>query len=282
MEKTWTWQQKAWICGRTVLRSIRPLLVYILMPAASLAAGFVFAHEDMSAEEFFTYGSNFYTALGMILTLAVFWRWGKSMGMDLQEEKRRCLEAFSWKKAAGFLVFGISAAFAWSAFLTLLPDIKLMNTYTESATKAYYGRDVFFSILTSTLTAPIAEEVVFRGCMLNTLLETFHTRTAILIVTAVFALCHGNLVWVVYAFVMGFVLAKVSLKEDNILYCMLMHMGFNMPAAFIWGVQSQEKLAQTVFGSRWLIAAYGTIGLLTAVLLAERYLHPEEMGKRRE
>lgn len=282
MEKPLTWQQEVWIRGRIVFRSIRPLLVYILMPAASLAVGFVFAHEDMSVEEFFTYGGNFYTALGMVLTLVVFWRWGKGMGMDLPEEKKRCLEAFSWKKAAGFLLFGVSAAFAWSSFLTLLPDLKLMNTYTEASTKAYYGRDVLFSVLTSTLTAPIAEEVVFRGCMLNTLLETFHTRAAIFIVTAVFALCHGELIWIFYAFVMGLMLAKVSLKEDNILYCMLMHMGFNMPAAMIWAVQSQEKLAQAVFGSKWLIAAYGIIGLLTAMLLAEWYLHPEKMGKRRE
>ena len=281
MDKPLTWQQKVWIQGRTLFRSIRPLLVYIFLPAASLAVGFVFAHKDMSAEEFFTYGGNFYTALGMVLTLTVFWKWGKGLGMDLAEEKKRCIEAFSWKKAAGFLLFGISAAFAWSAFLTLLPDMKLTNTYTESSTKAYYGRDVLFSVLTSTLTAPVAEEIVFRGCMLNTLLETYSTRAAVLIVTAVFALCHGDLIWIFYAFVMGLMLAGISLKEDNILYCMLMHIGFNMPAAMIWAVQSSEKLSQAVFGSKWLITAYGFIGLLAAALLAEWYLHPKEKGKRR-
>ena len=51
-----------------------PLGLYVLMPALCLSVGYVLFHEDMTAQEFFSYGGNFYSALGMILTILVLYR----------------------------------------------------------------------------------------------------------------------------------------------------------------------------------------------------------------
>lgn len=281
MDSRLTGQQKFWIGTVTILKAIRPLLLYIFVPAMTLAVGYVLGHSDMSMEEFFTYGSNFYTAIGMLLTLAILYRSAKRLGLDAFTEKERYLEALKPLKAAGFLGFGFAAAFAWSALLTLLPQVGVMASYTAASTRSFAGRDVFFSLFTSMFTAPIVEEVIFRGCMLNTLLETFRTKTSILIVTAIFALCHGNAVWILYAFLMGLLLAHVAMKEDNILYNMCMHIGFNLPAGVIWLIGRNEALSQALFGHKLLIAAYGLIGLFAALLLADLYRHPERRRFRR-
>ena len=73
MKEQWTAQQKLWIWGKTFLRAMGPLALYVLMPALCLSLGYVALHPEMSAQELFTYGSNFYSALGMILTIFVLY-----------------------------------------------------------------------------------------------------------------------------------------------------------------------------------------------------------------
>lgn len=71
MKTEWTVQQRLWIWGRTFLKAMVPLALYILMPALCLSLGYVLFHSEMSAQDFFTYGGNFYSAVGMVLTVLV-------------------------------------------------------------------------------------------------------------------------------------------------------------------------------------------------------------------
>ena len=107
--------------------------------------------------------------------------------------------------------------------------------------------------------------------MLNIFLETFRERTAALFVSLIFAVCHGQALWIVYAFIMGMILAYISMREDNILYCLFLHVGFNLLSALVWLAGRQKGIWDLLFGSPWLIAAYGLIGLLVCILLARSY-----------
>ena len=86
----------------------------------------------------------------------------------------------------------------------------------------------------------------------------------------------GQALWILYALVMGLALAWVSVREDNILYGFFLHVGFNLPSALIWLAESFEGTRELFFGSDWMIAAYGLIGLLLSILLIRRYLEGEK------
>lgn len=270
MKEQWTAQQKLWIWGKTFLRAMGPLALYVLMPALCLSLGYVALHPEMSAQEFFTYGGNFYSALGMILTILVLYARSKSKNRSFLEDTTLYFDRMDVKKAAMFLFFGASAALAVSALLTLLPRWGVAEGYSQASRTMFNGRDMIFTVLTTVVTAPLAEEIIFRGYMLNIFLETFDERRSIWIVSLIFALCHGQALWILYALAMGLLLAWVSVREDNILYGFFLHSGFNLPSVLIWLAGSFEGTNSLFFGSPWLIAAYGLIGLLLCILLAKR------------
>lgn len=272
MERELSRQQKIWIWGRTFLKAAGPLGLYILMPALSMTIGYVAAHPDMTAQEFFTYGGNFYTALGMVLTIYMLYRGSKKKGHGFFEDATLYLEQADRKKCAGFFVFGLSAAVTISAVLTLLPRWGVVTGYSEASQTMFKGRDMLFTIITTVVTAPFVEEIVFRGYMLNTFLETFDEKKSIVMASLIFALCHGEFLWILYAFVMGAVLAWVSVREDNVLYGILLHMGFNASSVITWLTGSMAGWKSALFGSKALIFCYGLMGGLTSLVLIQLYI----------
>ncbi len=264
-------QQKLWIWGRTFGNAAKALALYILMPAACMSLGYVLWHEDMTAEEFFTYGGNFYTAVGMCLTIYMLHRSSKKKGHQFFEDATLYLDRINWKKSAGFFVFGMASAVVISSVLTLLPRWKVMEDYSAASQTMFAGRDILFTVITTVITAPLVEEIVFRGYILNTLLETAGERKAIIIASLIFAVCHGEALWILYAFGMGFLLAWVSIREDNIFYGIMLHVGFNLPSAVTWLIRSVPSLSGTFFAGKGLVACYGAIAALCVVLLIRAY-----------
>ena len=271
MKEDKSFQQKLWIWIAAFVKGAKPLVLYYLMPSLCMALGYVIAHPDMTATEFFTYGGNFYTAVGMALTLYLLYRGSKKRGHRFFEDASLYLENVKWKKAAGFFAFGVTAAVAISSAITLLSRLGLTGGYSEATQKMLRGRDILFTVVTTVITSPVTEEVVFRGYMLNTFLEHFDEKKAVLIVSAVFALCHVQPLWILYAFAMGLLLAVLSIKEDNILYGILMHIGFNAPSMINWLITSSVPASRVLFEGWWMVLAYGLIAAMLSVLLVRKY-----------
>lgn len=86
--------------------------------------------------------------------------------------------------------------------------------------------DTFSMFLYMGVIAPIAEELLFRGLMLRTLLP-YGKRFAILLSAFLFGIFHGNVVQTPYAFCVGLVLGYVA-AEHSILWAMVLHMFNNL------------------------------------------------------
>ncbi len=61
------------------------------------------------------------------------------------------------------------------------------------------------------------------------------------------------------------------MKEDNIAYGVILHIGFNSTAIINLFISESETLNKALFGSKALIALYGVTGLLVSVVLAGLY-----------
>ena len=93
--------------------------------------------------------------------------------------------------------------------------------------------NIYLAILSSGIIGPILEEMLFRYVFLNRLRNFFTTRNAILLSSLVFALLHGNIVTMIYAFIMGFIFAYVYVKYDNIKVSIMCHIGANTIVIFL-------------------------------------------------
>ncbi|RDU25211.1 CPBP family intramembrane glutamic endopeptidase [Anaerosacchariphilus polymeriproducens] len=136
-----------------------------------------------------------------------------------------------WKSLLiGFGIAGI--IFIWNVLVNLLmsnssmvkSSMDLMEQADKQATNGYYLVELLFvGIL-----APIAEELLLRGVVFNTL-ERIYKKPwfAIVISSLIFGIWHGNFVQGVYTFVMALVVSFVYYKTRTLKWTMLIHIVIN-------------------------------------------------------
>ncbi len=254
------WQQKVWKGCGVFLYSIRPLLLYLFMPGLAMGIGKIVRRYVRSNEAFIAESGNFYTFLGTLLVAFVLYRRAKKKGTTVREETTLSFEGVQVKFAAHCALFGMSVSMFVSSLLTLVKIPYLSESYSGAAGAIYERTDLLLVLLLVGFLSPILEEVIFRGYMLNRLLARFGERASVMITAMVFALCHANLLWMVYAFFMGVFLAALAMRKDNILYPVCVHIGFNLPSVLIAAIQAAGLGGDLFFRNRLFIVLYGLIG----------------------
>lgn len=87
-------------------------------------------------------------------------------------------------------------------------------------------------ILTILISAPIAEEIMCRGIMMNTLKKSFSTKTAIIVSSLIFGIMHiltGSSILALGAIIMGLILAIIYEKTDSLYVAIVAHAVANSP-----------------------------------------------------
>lgn len=266
-----SFQQLLWKSTGTFFYALRPFLLYTILPGFLMAV-VMFFRRNRTADEMISGSGNFYYAVGILLTFYLLHRRSRKRGSSLWEDATLEYNGLDWKKICNLIWMGFGFGFFFSALITVFPfPAFLIDSYSGASNSLATGTDPLLALLSATVTAPIVEEIIFRGYMLNRLLSWFKEREAILITSVVFAICHVSPIWIIYAFLMGVFLAKVSIEEDNIAHSIALHLGFNMNILPIWIINQNPVWRSVVFGSSILIAIYGTLALGMAVYFYKRY-----------
>ncbi len=121
-------------------------------------------------------------------------------------------------------------------------------------------------VISSTILPAICEEFSMRCCAMG-LLRKHGKAFSIFAVSIIFGLLHGNIVQFIFAFLVGLVLAYVTIKTDSILPAILIH-GINNSRSAIYdiceysiGVQGAEK----VIG--YITIFFYVVGIVSTVIL---------------
>ena len=123
------------------------------------------------------------------------------------------------------------------------------NINTEFSTMG--AIDILFLVISSSIVAPIIEEIIFRGILLNALGRVMSVKGAVLVSSAVFGLLHRTSVaTVVTATVMGVVLACIYLANRNLVNSMVVHGLYNFLALLLsYKAQIIDPWLSEVMGS---------------------------------
>ena len=111
-----------------------------------------------------------------------------------------------------------------TVILSLLPEAWL-ESYAEAS--AALNDNSLIMVLASVVAAPIAEEIIFRGLILSRLKRAMPGWLAVVLSALVFGLCHGQPVWMAYAFVLGLFFGLMAHRSGSILPSLLAHFIFN-------------------------------------------------------
>ena len=75
---------------------------------------------------------------------------------------------------------------------------------------------------------PVAEELIFRGLLYARIRRTLPVWASVLTASVIFALYHGNMIQILFAFPMAIILTLLYEKGKWISYPILFHMGVNL------------------------------------------------------
>lgn len=133
--------------------------------------------------------------------------------------------------------------FVVTLFLMVLPE-----AWTESYMEASAGIDTgsFVGVISVAVVAPIVEEFVFRGLVMNRLSRVMPGWLAVVISSAVFGACHGHPVWFAYAFVLGAVFGFIDLRAGSIWPSILGHVVFNLIGQVVSFIPETEEGTELV------------------------------------
>ena len=129
--------------------------------------------------------------------------------------------------------------------------------------------NILGSIVLVAIIAPFVEEFLFRKVLIDRV-RVYGDKVTMVLSGVLFGLFHGNLFQVVYAMLLGMLLAYVYLKTSNIWYCIGLHMVINiiggvLPLLLLHGVDM--KVIQSMQVDKVMQAAPRVAGLGALVLI---------------
>jgi membrane protease YdiL (CAAX protease family) len=172
-----------------------------------------------------------FTILGHILTIAICWAVATGLG------KRSFKESIGWDwhepspfKKIGIIVATVVVSIAiFQITPHILPDSK--KTPFSDMLKASQSVRYVVAFL-AVFTAPLVEELVYRGLLYSPLKRVIGTVGAVSIATSLFALVHVPQYWGAWASLVGLLLLSLALTviramTKSILPCVAIHTLFN-------------------------------------------------------
>lgn len=137
-------------------------------------------------------------------------------------------KALLWQYAA-ILIIAVSMCIGLNNLITLSNLSSLSESY-EAVTEAFYTPPFLLQIIYLGILSPICEELAFRGLMFRRMRTQTPFLAAALYSSFAFAVIHGNLVQIPYAFIMGMMFAYVYEKYGSLKAPCLAHMAANITA----------------------------------------------------
>ena len=240
---------------------LKPAALYLFAPPLLMCGGMAL-FGGRGADRVIADSGNFYYAAGVLATVWILSRRSRKRGSSLRQDSVLEFGNLDRKRLGLLAAAGFGLAVFVSAVITVAPfPQSLMESYRSSSAGLREGRDRLLAMATTLVLAPAAEEIVFRGYMLGRFLSWFTQRQAVFLSAAVFALCHVSLLWMIYACFMGLLLAWVSIREDNTVYSIALHIGFNSSIVLTYLIGGEDSLPVILLGGAALILGVTALDL---------------------
>ena len=198
--------------------------------------------------------------IGALLTLLVFFIIEKVKKTNLAKETD--MKPVTGKQMGLTVVGALGGMFFMNFMLTILPIPEEMLGDLTSGMGSLTSYPFWLAIIVNANLIPILEEVVFRGYIFSRLGKAMPAVVAAVISSVVFGLCHGGLVWAIWAGIVGLIICVVRIKSGSIIPGIVFHIIMNTYGMVCSYFPVLEKLSNT---GMYILTAIG--GIMLAVYI---------------
>lgn len=196
---------------------------------------------------------------------------GEEIGPDV--EKGPGEEKCNHKTNCDGLVRGICVALL-AAALAIFLNVIFSKTGLSSVSEEFSNTSskqmsfpISLGLLVYGIATPLTEEIVYRGIVYNRLRRFYGLPIAIIAAPLLFGIAHGNVVQLLYGFMMGIVICLIYEKLGSFIYVCLFHIVAN---STVYIVMKSNPLKAAVCSPVGMIVL-GLLSLATgALILADR------------
>jgi Predicted metal-dependent membrane protease len=213
--------------------------------------------------------------IGAILTLLVFFIIEKVKKTSLAKETD--MKMVTGKQMGLTVIGALGGMFFMNFMLSILPIPEELLGDLTSGMGSLTSYPFWLAIIVNAILIPILEEVVFRGYIYSRLKKAMPAIVAALISSAVFGICHGGIVWAIWAFCMGMLICVVRMKSGSIIPGIVIHIIMNTFATVTSYYPVLDKITTPVM---YALTIAG--GILVAVYIAGILTDKKTSGKMAE
>lgn len=253
-----------------VLQMIVTAVMFFVMDIPDLLPllqGKIEATSEQSADLGRFHALTYFFSSALMLVAVVLYR-------RLRNEGGRTPLRFSWKGLdpkllLWGLVMMLAAGVVIEPLVQWLPDLGGMNM----------GRG-FWTIVTLVFLAPVFEELICRGIVLESAKTRYGTWPAIFLSAAFFGVLHLAPQLVVNAFVIGLILGYIYVETGSLLSVMCLHALNNALAYVLMMLGLEDESMRSVIAHPTL---YGVVyGIALTVLVVSGYLIWRRLSERKK
>lgn len=223
--------------AKAILWALYPIGVYF---AASIVVGFVVAvcvvfmtmmmRNDATLDE---YTSLIYSYSGIILVAQQAVTLAATLPIFLIHKKY--LPKPEKKNTISSLSLGVMFALGCCAVIGILQSLVFTLFSIQDSTWAetqeiLVSMPFILQIIATVVLAPIVEEIMFRGMIMNRLMSRFPKWVAVVVSAVAFGVFHLNFTQGIFATLTGLVFGFLYLKTRSILLCIFAHAANNLYA----------------------------------------------------
>lgn len=175
------------------------------------------------------------TAISAVVSVSFYWAiWGRKKSM--QDKQYLSEKVFSGRSVAMISIAALALYFVAVLIAELIAVIspETVERYNEMMDMTL-GADTVLAMVAAVLLAPVNEECIMRGLILQNLRKYFPVPAVIAIQAVMFGIFHMNWVQGFYVLPIGAALGYVAIKSRSVLPCIYMHLFYNL-ASFAMGM----------------------------------------------
>lgn len=219
--------------GKWIFGALLPLIVFLLGSVVAGAAfgvygAIAYAGDVNAMTQFLTETGTLMVLAQNVITIAIL------VPIYFSQKKKGWYPPAGCKlNFADFIVYGVLLILGFSnligAGITFIFELLVINdTVWETTSGMLQSGSILMQILAVGISAPFAEEFVFRGILQQRLTSKLPKWAALLIASAVFGIFHGNATQFINAFLAGLLIGFMYMKTGSLWLCIIAHMANNI------------------------------------------------------
>lgn len=189
--------------------------------------------------------------------------------MEIPQNKK----AEIWKYAG---IIGLGAAVCVGInCLSVMTNLAFASETYQETSAVFYSASVPVQILFLGIVLPVTEELMFRGILFKRYREQGGFLKAALCSALLFSITHGNIVQLIYTFILGMLLAYVYEKYGSFKAPVLLHIVANMVSLILTDTEAFNWIAGSVSRIGIVTIACAFMGSVMFVLIQKIDEKPE-------